>query len=280
MLLLGWGLTSITWAAAPKAEFDFRLDLMATRQEVTMAELAGKPLVVMLWAPDCPHCRLNMPYAVTLYKKLDTASVGFVACSMADRQATAAYVAEWKLPFPVTYKAHLADYITDGFTANGWPVTFVFNGEGGLVGSCDDRGQPYVEKVLALVGKAESAVEPVLERTVERAAEPTAGSANVAPPAAQKIARAGVGQSIHLERQTVVPVKVAASPSKARPRLLRGARLQKTEPVPPLAPRPAVRAGIRAAIRHHPKPAYKRTAMPHVQTGSSDARSQTDRVIR
>lgn len=165
LLLLGAGSmrTALAgWGDEPQAQskFDFQLDDLTRSSDVRMKELSAKPLVVHVWAPDCPMCKLNMPYVKGTFQKIDRDDVNFVACSMGERGETAAYVREHKLPFDVLYKGHSKDYISDSFTSDGWPTSFVFAPGGELVGSCDAQGADYEKKMLELVDEAVKRVKP------------------------------------------------------------------------------------------------------------------------
>ena len=140
--------------AASDQSFDFKLDPIHAQADTTMADFTGKPLVVVVWSPDCPHCRLEMPYVASLFRKLDPKTVQLLACSMGDREQTADYLSQMKIDFQVLYKAHVGDYISGGFTKDGWPNTFVFDKNGSYIGSSDATGQKYVDAVLKLVALA------------------------------------------------------------------------------------------------------------------------------
>jgi peroxiredoxin len=161
LLLFGAGSTHRAiagWGEEPQAQqaakFDFQLDDLVRRSDVQMKELSAKPLVVHMWAPDCPMCQRNMPFVKGTFQKIDTDDVNFVACSMGGQNETAAYVREHKLPFKVLYKGHDKDYISESFTSDGWPTSFVFAPGGELIGSCDAQGVEYEKKMLELVAEA------------------------------------------------------------------------------------------------------------------------------
>ena len=67
------------WAGQP---YDFSLTELTTEEELDLELLTdGKPLIVHVWAIDCPHCKLHMPYVAALYKKLDFDEVNFIGSS-------------------------------------------------------------------------------------------------------------------------------------------------------------------------------------------------------
>ena len=151
-------LASAGWEDEP--EFDFQLDDLKRHGDVQMKELSDKPLVVHVWAPDCPMCMRNMPYVKGTFQKLSKDEINFVACSMGEQEATAAYARQHQLPFSVLYKGHSKDYISESFTSDGWPTSFVFAPGGELIGTCDAQGTEYEKKMLELIGEALKKVKP------------------------------------------------------------------------------------------------------------------------
>jgi thiol-disulfide isomerase/thioredoxin len=141
-------------AAAAQPRYDFKLEELTTGDTLSMALLVeDKPLVVHVWAPDCPHCQRHMPYLVAFYKKLDLDTVNFVTCSMSDsRKDAEEYIDSKRLAFPVMYCE--GGKISDSFSSNGWPTTFVFAPGGKYVGMCDTQSSSYVSEMLDLVDKA------------------------------------------------------------------------------------------------------------------------------
>jgi thiol-disulfide isomerase/thioredoxin len=157
-LLIVLGLAVITAAgnAAPErlGEYEFSLREMNTDQELSSELLTdGKPLILHIWAPDCPHCKRHMPYVAALYKKLDHKSVNFVSCSMSDDlKDTREFMTDKKLNFPVMLEA--SGRVGEAFYEQGWPTTFVLAPGGEFVGWCDTNGPAYLTEVMDLVEKA------------------------------------------------------------------------------------------------------------------------------
>ena len=162
VLLLAGGsgahIARASWEDEPK--FDFQLDDLKRESDVQMKELSDKPLVVHMWAPDCPLCMRNMPFVKSTFGKVEKGAVNFVACSMGAKNATIAYVREHQLPFSVLYKGHSEDYISGTFTDDGWPTSYVFAPGGELIGTCDAQGAAYEKQMLELIGKAVAKVKP------------------------------------------------------------------------------------------------------------------------
>jgi thiol-disulfide isomerase/thioredoxin len=141
-------------ASAAGARYDFRLEEITTGETLNMAALCqDKPLVVHIWSPECPHCQRHMPYLVAFYRKLDLDRVNFVTCAMdAPRRSAENYIRDKHLAFPVLNGS--SGKISDSFSANGWPTTYVFAPGGKLIGKCDTQSSSYVSEVLDLVDKA------------------------------------------------------------------------------------------------------------------------------
>lgn len=141
-------------AGAKTPKYFFELDEIFSGETLSMAGLVEDlPLVVFVWAPDCPHCKRHMPYVAALYKKLDPMHANFVSISVGEsKQDAIDYAEEKELEFPILY-AFSGTY-GEGFTAEGWPTTFVFARGGKLEGWCDSSGPSYINEVLELVDDA------------------------------------------------------------------------------------------------------------------------------
>lgn len=134
---------------------DFSGPSLKTGQQLDRALLTdGKPLVMLAWAPDCPHCLTHMPYVAALFKKLDLEQVNFVTAVMADEADEALeYLEGKKLNWPVVYApgGEFDDYFFD----LGWPTTYVFAPGGEYAGYCDTPGPSYISETLDLLDEAQ-----------------------------------------------------------------------------------------------------------------------------
>jgi len=92
-------------AAEPFPEFS--LPLIGHQGEVTLADLAGRPTLVVLWASWCSPCKAEMAHLATVYPELQEAGIQVLAINVMDEsgKARAAYDAgAW--PFPVVMDYH------------------------------------------------------------------------------------------------------------------------------------------------------------------------------
>ena len=144
-------------AEAADDSYDFELTELTSGDELTFADLTyNLPLVVHVWGPDCPHCRVHMPYAVALYEKLDLSEVNYLTLSITGNEDEIAdYLEERELELPVLW-GESGDY-GEGYEEEGWPTTYVFAPGGELVGWCDILGPAYVTQMLDLIEQAKGA---------------------------------------------------------------------------------------------------------------------------
>ena len=128
------------------------------------------PSSIAVWGPDCPHCRVQMPYAAALYDRLDLAEVNYVTLSVSGTEdEISEYLDEHDLTFPVLW-GESGEY-GDGYEQEGWPTTFVFAPGGELTGWCDICGPAYLTEMMDLIAEAGGPpVRPsLLDRSSSRA---------------------------------------------------------------------------------------------------------------
>lgn len=144
-------------AYAADDEYDFELTEVLSDEVLSFDDLTYvKPLVVHVWGPDCPHCRVHMPYAMALYEKLDLSEVNYIMLSITGtKDEIVDYLAERELELPVL-SGESGEY-GEGYEEEGWPTTFVFAPGGDFVGWCDILGPAYVTQMLELIEQAEGA---------------------------------------------------------------------------------------------------------------------------
>ena len=157
LALLGGLLFVAAPASAGSEKYAFTLTEAVSDTTLDLAELTqDKPLVFLVWSPECPHCQRHMPYVAALYKKLDLEQVNFVTCAVdAPVREALDYLESKDLSFPVLdgNKGELGS----GFTSQGWPTTFVFGPGGSFIGWCDTTGPNYVTEVLDMLDHAKPA---------------------------------------------------------------------------------------------------------------------------
>ena len=145
-------------------DYSFKAREIESGKMLEMTELVeDKPLILHVWAPDCPHCQRHMPYLSSFYKKLDLEEVNFVTYSVTGKTSDASsFLKKRNLEFPTICLSNgsFSKDLKDG----GWPNTLVIGLEGKLIGSCDINGPSYVETMQKLVEKA---VEQYAEKRQE-----------------------------------------------------------------------------------------------------------------
>jgi len=141
-------------AAADSDDFDFELTEMYSDEVLTLEDLTyGMPLVVHVWGPDCPHCRVHMPYAMALYDKLDLETVNYMLLSVTgSTDEVRVFLEEREIELPVLI-GDSGEY-GDGFIEEGWPTTYVFAPGGEMVGWCDILGPAYITTMQDLIDQA------------------------------------------------------------------------------------------------------------------------------
>jgi thiol-disulfide isomerase/thioredoxin len=155
-------LATTGWATAARAaherpnrdKYAFDLVDVVTDIEMSKAKMTeDQPLVLFVWAPDCPACIRHMPYASALYVKLDQYAASFVSICITQEKADAlAFVDEKGLEFPVLWSG--SGTYGNGFEYDGWPATYVFRQGGKLEGMVDKSGPDYITEVLEMVDAA------------------------------------------------------------------------------------------------------------------------------
>ena len=133
-------------------DFSFDCPELFSGDDFTFADLTEeKPLVVHVWAPDCPHCLVQMPYAAAFYnKKLDRDEVNYVSFSiLGSEKEIRGYLDEHELTFP-TLVGEDGEYSED-WEEEGWPTTYVFATGGVYIGWCDTTGPAYLTEMKELV---------------------------------------------------------------------------------------------------------------------------------
>lgn len=141
-------------ALASEPSYDFSLTELTSGEVLTLAALTDdRPLVVHVWGPDCPHCRVQMPYAAALYDRIDLDEINYVTLSITGSEdEIGEYLDEHELTFPVLW-GESGEY-GGGFEEEGWPTTFVFASGGEMIGWSDICGPAYLTEMLDLIAEA------------------------------------------------------------------------------------------------------------------------------
>ncbi len=116
-----------------------------------LKDLRGKVVLVNFWATWCPPCRKEMPDLDTLFKKFK--DQGFVVLAISDEESAkvSPFIAERKISYPVLLDP--GRKITESFSVEGIPKSFVYDRNGNLVAqSIDMRTQRQFLEMLAKAG--------------------------------------------------------------------------------------------------------------------------------
>jgi len=98
---------------------------------MTLATLAGKPIVLNFWSSTCGPCKQETP-AVASVARTVGGKVRFVGIDSADlRNHAIAFAARYKVPYQIGFDPHGA--IADRYGVPGLPVTFFLSSSGKTV---------------------------------------------------------------------------------------------------------------------------------------------------
>ena len=126
ILLVTLGYTSLQQPKAPNALFT-----TIKGQEISMASLKGKVVLINFWATDCKSCVAEMPALIETYKQYQNKGLEIIAVAMPyDPPAQVVMFAEQKgLPFPVMHDGY--GNITQQFGGvNITPSAYIYNKDG------------------------------------------------------------------------------------------------------------------------------------------------------
>jgi len=122
-------------------------------EEVDLAALRGKPVVVNVWASWCPPCRVEQPDLNEAASELGD-EVAFLGLNIRDasRDNAAAYVRNLEVPYPSVYSADGAALLpfAGTLTPRSIPSTVVLDAEGRIAASVNGR-VPTTQTLLSLV---------------------------------------------------------------------------------------------------------------------------------
>ncbi len=162
-ILLAWSLVSdegggLKSAAArgerPQAP-DFTLERLAEDGDLQLSSLAGKAVVLNVWASWCIPCKDEAPFLEEVWRDNRGRDVVVLGLDAKDFRADARRFAErFALTFPLVYDGP-GDTL-DGYGVTGFPETFVLDREGRVVeafaGGVD--GEDVRPRFLAAIERA------------------------------------------------------------------------------------------------------------------------------
>jgi peroxiredoxin len=145
------GADSVPQVAAGERAPDFTLPSLGG-QEVSMAKLRGKVVVLNVWATWCEPCRAEMPSMETLYEDFKS-NKNFVLLAVSQdergREAVAPYIEKNGYHFTVLLDPK--NIVSSAYGASGVPETFVIGRDGRIVAhhlGAFDWSRPDVREAL------------------------------------------------------------------------------------------------------------------------------------
>lgn len=95
----------------PKANLNVVMEDL-TGAKVDLSSLAGRPLVINLWATWCGPCRIETPQLVALAEKYKSRGVSIIGISVDDMpDAIRAFSAEYKVTYPMLVGVGHEDFL-------------------------------------------------------------------------------------------------------------------------------------------------------------------------
>ncbi len=95
-----------------------------------LADLMGKPSVIVFWATWCPHCRNELPTIQKLHSDLTPKGVNFLGISLdTDAAAAKRLIGADKITFANTIVSPSSD-LAKSFGITGIPAVFILDKEG------------------------------------------------------------------------------------------------------------------------------------------------------
>ena len=123
--------------------------------DVDLADLRGKPVVVNVWWSQCPPCRVEQPDLNEAADELGDKAT-FLGINIRDSSADSArsYVRGFDVPYPSVYSADGAALLPFAGTLNprSIPSTVVLDADGRIAASVQGR-VPTTQTLLSLVEK-------------------------------------------------------------------------------------------------------------------------------
>jgi peroxiredoxin len=124
---------SVDLSAAPAAAPSFELpDLKG--EEVSLAALSGKVVLLNFWATWCTPCRAEMPGMERLWRQYHDRGLAIVAISVDEggEKRIASFVRRLNLSYPILLDPQ--SETADRYEVSGLPSSFLIDGEGRLIG--------------------------------------------------------------------------------------------------------------------------------------------------
>ncbi len=125
-----------------------------TGQDVDVAKLKGKVVLVDFWATWCGPCRKEMPNLIAAYEKHHANGFEIVGISLDEKKdALERYIKENKMPWPQFFDGKgWKNEISRRFAVNSIPCSYLIDRKG-VVSQIDARGRTLAEAIAKLVAE-------------------------------------------------------------------------------------------------------------------------------
>ena len=115
---------------ADRANLSYTLKDM-NGSDVRLADFAGKPLIVNLWATWCEPCKIETPQLVTLSAKFRDRGLTIVGISVDDApEQIRAFAAEHRVTYPMLVGLNRDEVLTSFGYEGGIPLTVFIRADG------------------------------------------------------------------------------------------------------------------------------------------------------
>ncbi len=118
-------------ASKPKADYGEYAFSFATLdgKNVTLADYAGKTVLVNIWAPWCGPCRMEAPGFAALYKEYHPKGFEIISVAVQTNETDVrSFVAKYPMQWPVGIKDEVAMH----YKTYGLPDNYVFRADGSV----------------------------------------------------------------------------------------------------------------------------------------------------
>ncbi len=106
--------------------------LNAVSPTLSLADLQGRPAVLVFWTTWCPYCLRQTPVMVEAYPRAAEAGIQFVGIDVQeDRNTVATYLAQHRIEYPILLDEQGS--IAAQYAVQGYPTTYFLDSDGRIV---------------------------------------------------------------------------------------------------------------------------------------------------